>query len=101
MAYKRITALDIWEIIRRWHHKQSISHIAFALGYDRKTIRKYIQAAQEKGIDLNQPLPPKEHVLNLFQNAAVEHEAVALSVPWHRRLKEVRYRPEELVPARR
>ena len=80
MAYKRIKLMDIWEIIRRWHNKQSISHIALALGYDRKTIRKYIQVAQQKGLDLNQPLPPKKHVLNLFQDAAVEHPRPAQEI---------------------
>jgi len=68
MAYKRITLMDIWEIIRRRHKKQSISHISHVLGYDRKTVNKYIQLAQQIGIDFEQPLPPKEKLPNLFQN---------------------------------
>lgn len=68
MAYKRITIMDIWEIIRRRHDKQSISHIARFLGYDRKTVRTFIQLAQQKGIRLNVPLPPKEQFQQLFLN---------------------------------
>ena len=66
MAYKRTTFMDLWEIIRRWHDKQSISHIARSLGYDRKTVRTFIQLAQEKGIQLNCPLPSKEQFQQLF-----------------------------------
>lgn len=73
MAYKRITAMDIWEIIRRWHDKQSIRHIAKVSGYDWKTVKKFIHYAQEHGLDVEQPLPPKKDVLYLFQNAAVGH----------------------------
>jgi len=70
MAYKEVTFMDIWEIIRRRHNKQSLSHIARVLDYDRKTVKKYIQYAQERGIDFNRPLPPKERLLDSFQDAA-------------------------------
>ncbi len=62
MAFKRITMLDIFEILRRWHHKQSITHISRTLGYDRKTVRKFIQAANDRGITHDVPLPPKQQV---------------------------------------
>jgi transposase len=58
--------MDIWEIIRRWHDKQSISHIARILGHDRKTVRAFIRRAQKKGIQRHSPLPPKEHFRQLF-----------------------------------
>ena len=47
--------MDVYEIIRRWHSHQKISHIAQILDYDRKTVRKYINSAEEKGITLDQP----------------------------------------------
>ena len=76
MAYKRITFMDLWEIIRRWHDKQSISHIARSLGYDRKTVRTFIQLAQEKGIYLNCPLPPKEQFQQLsLKDVSFSHRA--------------------------
>ena len=58
MAFKRITPMDIFELIRRWHSKQTISQISHALGYDRKTVRKYIQAAKVKGTRGRHPLGP-------------------------------------------
>jgi len=71
MAYKRITTMDIYEIIRRWHDRQSISHIADMLRYDRKTVRKYINAAKAKGIRLDQPLPTKQQVISLLHEATI------------------------------
>ena len=69
MAFKRITPMDIFELIRRWHSKQTISQISHALGYDRKTVRKYIQAAKVKGIAPEKSLSCKDEVLRLLQNA--------------------------------
>jgi len=42
MANKRITIMDVSEIIRRRRDGQKIAHIASVLGHDRKTVRKYI-----------------------------------------------------------
>ncbi|MFC1724551.1 IS21 family transposase [candidate division KSB1 bacterium] len=42
MAYKRITIMDVSEIIRRWEDGQTITQISNMLGYDRKTVRKYL-----------------------------------------------------------
>ena len=71
MPYKRITTMDIYEIIRRWHDKQSISHIADVLNYDRKTVRKYVNVAKAKGIGLDQPLPTKQQVISLLHGATI------------------------------
>ncbi|MDW7680099.1 MAG: hypothetical protein SCK70_06015 [bacterium] len=62
MAYKRITLMDIYEIIRRWHDQKSISHIAMALNNDRKTIRKYIAIAKDLGLLLMRLLQPYPRV---------------------------------------
>lgn len=51
MAYNRITTMDITEILRRIKQGQSISSISKLLGYDRKTIRKYLQAISENPVD--------------------------------------------------
>ena len=74
MAYKRTTFMDLWEIIRRWFDKQSISHIARSLGYDRKTVRTFIQLAQEKESRLNFRMPPKQKLQQLsFQDVSFIH----------------------------
>ncbi len=77
MAYKRITTMDSYEIIRRWHDRQSISHIADMLSYDRKTIRKYVKDAQAAGIRLDQPLPPKHQVISLLSEANLINQRIA------------------------
>ena len=74
MAFKRITLMNIWEIIRRYHDKQAINHIARVLGYDWKTVNKYIKHAQKQGLDFDEPLPPKETVLALFKNTIPESQ---------------------------
>src|SRR4030042_5306885 len=51
MAHKRITIMDISELIRRFRDGQKISHIASALGYDRKTVRKYIAIVESHSAD--------------------------------------------------
>lgn len=80
MAYKRIKAMDIYEIIRRYHSGQKINHISKALNYDRKTVRKYITTAKENGM-LNKaiPLPDKSALLQLFihHNNEKEHQRPA------------------------
>jgi transposase len=67
MPYKRITPMDSYEIIRRWHDNQPISHIAEILHYDRKTVRKYIRAAKAHGVTLEQPLPQKEKITSMLR----------------------------------
>jgi transposase len=71
MGYKEITVMDIYEIVRRWHDQQKIAHIANALGYDRKTVRQYIKLAQQQGLSPQQPLPDKEQLIQLLNQAIV------------------------------
>ncbi len=58
--------MEIWEVIRRWCDKQTISEISKVLGYDRKTIRGYIKQAQEKGISRDSPLPDREQFAQIL-----------------------------------
>ncbi|MEX2656047.1 MAG: IS21 family transposase [Balneolales bacterium] len=57
MGYNPQSLMDIYEIIRRWHAKESISGIANKLNRDRKTVRHYIRSAQKLGLSQNEPLP--------------------------------------------
>ena len=71
MGYKEITVMDLYEIIRRWHDQQKIAHIAKALDYDRKTVRRYIELAQQLGLSQQQPLPDKDQLIQLLNQAIV------------------------------
>jgi len=72
MGYKRITTMDSWEIIFRWHSGQSIRHIARTLGYDRKAVRQYINRAKGAEIKLEEPLPERDQVMELLEGAMKE-----------------------------
>jgi transposase len=67
LAYHEISIMDIWEVIRRWHDRHTISQIARALDFDRKTVRTYIHQAQRLGWSPELPLPGKDEVLRLLQ----------------------------------
>ena len=69
MAFHEISIMDIWEVVRRWHNRQSIRSVAHSLGYDRKTVRGFVRLAQARGLSLDSPLPPKEEVLVLIGHA--------------------------------
>jgi len=67
MAFKRITLMDIYEVIRRWHGKQKISSISQVTGYDRKTIRRYVNAAKSLGLTEDKELPDRDVVISLLR----------------------------------
>lgn len=69
MAYKKITAMDIWEILRRYKAGHSISAIKRALGYDRKTLRKFINIANENPYVFES----KENAVQFFDKYIAEH----------------------------
>jgi len=51
MGYKRLVIMEILEVIRRYFDNQNISQISEITGFDRKTIRRYINFVVEQGID--------------------------------------------------
>lgn len=62
MGHNPQSIMNIYEIIRRWHHGGSISGVARSLGLDRKTVRHYVKAAQQQGVTRDQPLPEYKHL---------------------------------------
>jgi transposase len=78
VTYKRVDIVNIYEVIRRWHTGQKITSIAANCDYDRKTVRKYIQLAVEKGITPDSPLPTKDDLLSLLDPfLAIENQKPA------------------------
>ena len=72
--YKPFTAMDIYDIIRRWHGGAGIRPISRALETDRKTVRRYIEQAKAAGISREQPLPAKEALLPLLAAIIPDNE---------------------------
>lgn len=46
MSFRELTMIDVREVLRRWQAGQSARHIARESGADRKTVARYIEAAQ-------------------------------------------------------
>lgn len=80
MAFKRVQTVEIWDILRRWGDKQSISSIAVSVGCDRKTVRGYIAMARGVGITAEAIVPErKEELLPRLQEAAARLHSKATS----------------------
>jgi transposase len=47
MSYRELNMNEIKEVLRRWKARQSKREIARNTGLDRKTVRRYIEAAQQ------------------------------------------------------
>lgn len=50
MARRSMTVADIKEILVQWDAGDDLSRIARTLGYTRPTVRKYVRAAEEVGL---------------------------------------------------
>ena len=66
MAYSPKGIMEILEVVVRWHAGQSISAISQSLGYDRKTVRRYVRAAQGCGVSREGVLPAGDQLAELI-----------------------------------
>jgi transposase len=64
MSRREIHMNEVMEILYRWHHGISIKGIASSLGYDRKTIRRYVMKAQEVGLRRGEPFPDEQELMS-------------------------------------
>ena len=65
--------MEAGEIIRRWQQGQTKSQISVSLGYDRKTVRKYISALHKMGIDRKDVITEQEKIYSLL-DSIVSHK---------------------------
>jgi len=67
--------MEIWEIVRRIQAGQTIRSIARSLGYDRKTIRKYLNYFRSKGVVVEKgSVVDEQQILPLLQELVRENE---------------------------
>jgi transposase len=59
---------EVVEIIYQWHQGAGIKTIRRSLGFDRKTIRKYLHLAQEAGVARGEPFPDEADLVQRLQN---------------------------------
>lgn len=81
MARKEIFMEELVEILYQWHNGQSIKQIKRSLGFDRKTIRKYLQLADKQGFSRDMPLQPYEYYMQLATKVLKEIKTPVESSP--------------------
>jgi transposase len=59
---------EVVEIIYQWHQGVGIKTRGRSLGFDRKTIRKYLRLAQEAGAARGEPSPREADLVQRLQN---------------------------------
>jgi transposase len=65
MARKEICMEELVEVLSQWHNGRNIKQIKRSLGFDRKTIRKYLELAERQGFTRDMPLQPYEYYIQL------------------------------------
>ena len=102
MAYKRICIVDIREIIRRYRAGQTIRSIASTMGYDRKTVRKYINGLRAKGILGSETMVDNKELAGMLREDATQHgrpsEKQSLLEPYLEELKGLIDKPSGMKP---
>lgn len=73
---------EIVEIIYQWHQGNTIKGIKRSLGFDRKTIRKYILMAPQLGVKRGGPFPDEQELIKgikTFSNSPSLYETPAMN----------------------
>jgi transposase len=65
MARKEIIVEELVEVLYQWHQGRNIRQIKRSLGFDRKTIRKYLELAERHGLSRELPLQQYDYYLQL------------------------------------
>ena len=94
--------MDIREIIRRYRAGQTIRSIASTMGYDRKTVRKYINGLRAKGKLDSETMVENEELVRMLREDATEHgrpsEKQSLLEPYLEELKGLIDKPSGMKP---
>jgi len=99
MARRQVTMNEIVEMIYQWHQGAGFKAIRRSLGFDRKTIRKYVHLAQAAGVQRGSPFPQECELVKRLKEVQApaflrETPGQALIVP-HREWIEELLRKEE------
>ena len=54
---------EVMEILYQWHQGAGIKAITRSLGYDRKTVRRYVHAGLDAGLKREEPFPDERECL--------------------------------------
>jgi DNA-binding IclR family transcriptional regulator len=51
MAFREVRGFEVREVLRLWLDGEGLRAISRLAGMDRKTVRRYVEAAEELGLD--------------------------------------------------
>ena len=93
MAFKEVSRVEVIEVIRRWQNGLGLRAVARTTGLSRSTVRKYLQAAVEAGVQQGGPPPTEAQLLALapLNRPGPKQAAVPSSdqlTPWHDRIEQ-------------
>jgi transposase len=74
MSYRELTMIEIREVLRRWQAGQAIREIARESCVDRKTVRRYLQAAEQCAVPSDAAISD-EHVRAVAERIQSRSEA--------------------------
>jgi transposase len=67
MARREVTMNEIVEVVYQWHQGAGVKAISRSLGFDRKTVRKYVRLAQLAGLTRSSPFPEETALVSSFK----------------------------------
>jgi transposase len=82
---------EIMEILYQWHQGAGIKAITRSLGYDRKTVRRYVHAGLDAGLKREEPFPDEQEMLGKLK-VVMDRSALIRQAPAKESLG--RYRDE-------
>lgn len=71
---------EVMEILYQWHQGAGIKGITRSLGYDRKTVRRYIHAGLDAGLKREEPFPDEQELLGKLKSV-LERSAIVREAP--------------------
>jgi transposase len=87
---------EVMEILLQWHQGASIKGITRSLGYDRKTVRRYVRAAEEVGLRRDEPFPDEQMICGKLKTL-LEKSTLCRQAPAREMLGGYRDEIEELL----
>ena len=91
MARRVIHMNEVMEILYQWHQGAGIKAITRSLGYDRKTVRRYVHAGLDAGLKREEPFPDEQEMLGKLK-AVMDRSVLVRQAPAKESLG--RYRDE-------
>lgn len=71
---------EVMEILYQWHQGAGIKAITRSLGYDRKTVRRYVHAGLDAGLKREEPFPDEQEMVGRLK-AVLDRSVIVRQAP--------------------